>query len=408
MYDVIIVGARVAGASTALLLARRGLRVLAVDRATFPSDTLSTHQVQVPGAARLARWGLLDRLVAAGTPTTRRVRLDQNGIVLDGAFPTVDGVDALISPRRTVLDAVLVDAAREAGAEVRENVVVEELVDGGIRCREKGGAPVVERAPLIVGADGKHSLVARSVGAREYRRHAPRSVAFYAYWEGVPLERGEMYGRPQRIVGAWPTNDGLVITYLAWPVAEFDAIRRDVEGAALRSLDATGLGERIRAGRRVERFRGSPELPAFFRRPYGPGWALVGDAGLTLDPITGQGIGHALRDAELLADAIASESFATGRPLADYHRARDSATLPMARMTARLSRLAPPPPGERVLFEALARDPGLFFGVLSGVVSPDAVFSPRGLVRLLGVRGLARMARPGRSPGRIAARATAD
>jgi flavin-dependent dehydrogenase len=381
MYDVIIVGARVAGASTALLLARRGLRVLAVDRATFPSDTLSTHQVQVPGAARLARWGLLDRLVAAGTPTTRRVRLDQNGIVLDGTFPAVDGVDALVSPRRTVLDALLVDAAREAGAEVRENVVVEELVDGGVRCREKGGAPVVERAPLIVGADGKHSLVARSVGAREYRRQAPRSVAFYAYWQGVPLECGEMYGRPGRIVGAWPTNDGLVITYLAWPVAEFDAIRRDVEGAALRSLDATGLGERIRAGRRVERFRGSPELPAFFRTPYGPGWALVGDAGLTLDPITGQGIGHALRDAELLADAVAG-----GGSLAGYHRARDRATLPMARMTARLARLAPPPPGERLVFEALARDPGRFFGVLSGVVSPDAVFSPRALVRLLGVR----------------------
>jgi flavin-dependent dehydrogenase len=393
MYDVIIVGARVAGASTAMLLARRGLKVLAVDRATFPSDTLTTHQVQVPGAARLARWGLLDRLVEAGTPTTGRVRFDQNGVVLDGRWPSVDGVDALISPRRTLLDAVLVDAAREAGAEVRENVVVEEVVDGGIRCREKGGAPVVARAPLIIGAAGKHSLVARSVGAREYRRQAPRSVAFYGYWEGVPLDGGELYGRSRRVVGAWPTNDNLVITYLAWPVAEFDAIRRDVEGAVLRSLDATGLGERIRAGRRAERFRGSPELPAFFRQPYGPGWALVGDAGLTLDPITGQGITHALRDAELLADAIAD-----GRSLAGYHRARDRATLPMARMTARLARLAPSRPGERVLFEALARDPGRFFGVLSGTRSPDEVFSPRALLRLLGVRGLARLVRASR-PG---------
>src|SRR5687768_17002669 len=106
-YDVIVVGGRVAGAATALLLARQGVRVLAVDRARFPSDTLSTHQVQVTGAARLRRWGLLDPLLAAGTPGTREVRLDIDRTVLTGAFPAYDGVDTLISPRRTVLDALL-------------------------------------------------------------------------------------------------------------------------------------------------------------------------------------------------------------------------------------------------------------------------------------------------------------
>src|SRR6476469_10182151 len=133
MYDVIIVGARVAGASTAMLLARCGLKVLAVDRATFPSDTLSTHQVQLPGIVRLARWGLLDRVVAAGTPATRRVRFDAGVAVLDGHYPMVDGMDAMYSPRRTVLDKILVDAAREAGAEVREGYTVDEVVmDDGI------------------------------------------------------------------------------------------------------------------------------------------------------------------------------------------------------------------------------------------------------------------------------------
>ena len=143
MYDVIIVGARVAGSATAMLLARRGLKVLVVDRATFPSDTLSTHQVQVPGVARLARWGVLDAVLAAGTPLTRSVRFDQGEAVFTGRYPAYDGADVMCSPRRTLLDQVLVDAARAAGAEVRENFTVEELLDDGpvtgIRGREKGG-----------------------------------------------------------------------------------------------------------------------------------------------------------------------------------------------------------------------------------------------------------------------------
>ena len=131
MYDVIIVGARVAGASTAMLLARRGLKVLVVDRATFPSDTLSTHQVQLPGVARLARWGVLDAVLAAGTPLTRDVRFDQGDAVITGRYPAYQGVEAMCSPRRTLLDRVLVDAARAAGAEVRENFTVEELLGDG-------------------------------------------------------------------------------------------------------------------------------------------------------------------------------------------------------------------------------------------------------------------------------------
>ena len=157
MYDVIIVGARVAGAPTAMLLARRGLKVLVVDRATFPSDTLSTHQVQLPGVARLARWGVLDSVLAAGTPVTRDVRFDQGDAVIAGRYPGYQGVEAMCSPRRTLLDRVLVDAARAAGAEVRENFAVDEILgDGpvtGIRGREKGAPAVTEQARLVIGAD---------------------------------------------------------------------------------------------------------------------------------------------------------------------------------------------------------------------------------------------------------------
>jgi len=417
MYDVIVVGARVAGSSTAMLLARMGMKVLVVDRAGFPSDTLSTHQVQLPGIARLARWGLLDRVVASGAPATRRVRFDTGAAVLTGRFPEFEGVDALYSPRRTVLDQILLDAAREAGAEVRERFAVEELVgrDGrvtGVRGRAGGGAPVAESARLVVGADGKHSLVARAAGAPAYRVHAPRSMACYSYFEGVPLAGGEICARERRGAGAWPTNDGLVMTYVAWPAEEFAAFRADPEGNLLATLDLAGdLGQRVRAGRRAERIRTTPDLPSHLRRPFGPGWALVGDAGLVMDPITGQGIADAFRDAELLA-AAAGDGLGGRRPLAAalraYQRRRDRAVLPMYRFTLQLAALRPPQPAEQTLFAAIGDDQARtdrLLGVLTGAVPVREFFSPANLVRIAGVRGMAgllasrlRAAAPGLRP----------
>src|SRR5579885_867466 len=127
MYDVVVVGTRAAGATAAMLLAQAGLKVLAVDRASFPSDTLSTNNIQLPGVARLERWGLLGQIAAAGTPAIRRVRFDPGPVVLEGSYPQHEGVDAVYGPRRTLLDILLVEAARAAGAEVRERFVVDEL-----------------------------------------------------------------------------------------------------------------------------------------------------------------------------------------------------------------------------------------------------------------------------------------
>ena len=417
MHDVIIVGARVAGSATALLLARAGLKVLVVDRATFPSDTLSTHQVQVPGVARLARWGVLDPIMAAGTPPTRTVRFDQGAAAFSARMPASDGVDMMCSPRRTLLDTVLLDAARAAGAEVRENFITDDLLadDGtvtGIRGQEKVSLSVTERTSLVIGADGKHSTVARAVGAGSYRTRPPPSMAFYTYWADVPVTGGELYSRPGCAVGVWPTNDGLVMTYLAWPNARFAEFRADPEGSFLHTLDAVGMGERVRAGRRAERFRGTPDLPSHFRKPYGPGWALVGDAGLLLDPITGQGISDAFRDAELLAGAVVSAlggDQPLAKALASYQRARDRAARPMYDFTARLAALSPPTPGEMALFNALAHsqpDADRFIAMLAGVVPVREFMSPRNVVGLVGVRGFARLAlgsarrsRPAPGPG---------
>jgi 2-polyprenyl-6-methoxyphenol hydroxylase-like FAD-dependent oxidoreductase len=382
MHDVIIVGARVVGSATALLLARAGLKVLVVDRAAFPSDTLSTHQVQVLGVARLARWGVLDAIMAAGTPPTRTVRFDQGAAVFTGRMPACGGVDMMCSPRRTLLEKVLLDAARAAGAEVRENFITEDLLAGdgtvtGIRGQENGSPSVTERAALVIGADGKHSTVARAVGAGSYRVKPPLSMAFYTYWADVPVTGGELYGRPGCAVGAWPTNDGLVMTYLAWPSARFDEFRADPEGNFL---------------------HGTPNLPSHLRKPYGPGWALVGDAGLLLDPITGQGISDAFRDAELLAGAVVT-GLGGGRPLAralaGYQRARDRAARPMYDFTARLAALSPPAPGEMALFDALSHsqpDADRFIAMLAGVLPVREFMSPRNVVSLVGMRGFARLA----------------
>jgi 2-polyprenyl-6-methoxyphenol hydroxylase-like FAD-dependent oxidoreductase len=412
MYDVIVVGTRVAGAATAMLLAREGANVLAVDRAAFPSDTLSTHQVQVPGVARLNRWGVLDAVIAAGTPATREVRFDAGAVVLEGRMPSVEGADALYSPRRTLLDKLLVDAARAAGAEVRERFAVDEvLFDAdrvtGIRGRARGGACFTERAHLVVGADGRYSMVAKAVGATPYNVRPATSVAYYAYWEGVELDGGQIYARERRMMGAWPTNDGLTLTFVSAPRDEFAAFRADPRGEVARALDATGeLGERVRAGRLAERVRGTADLPNRFHVPYGAGWALVGDAGLVMDPVTGQGIADAFRDAELLSKAIVAGLGGGAAPqaaLAEYQARRDAAALAMFDVTTDLAAFGPPRLDHQLLYDALAERPeevDRFFAVLSGVVSPNEFFGPRNLLRLLGVRG---MLKAGRARRRIAA-----
>jgi 2-polyprenyl-6-methoxyphenol hydroxylase-like FAD-dependent oxidoreductase len=411
--DVIIVGARVAGSATAMLLARKGLDVLVVDRATFPSDTLSTHVVQLPGVARLHRWGLLDQVIASGAPPARRLRFDV-GTVLEGPLPELDGADGVYSPRRIVLDQTLVEAAREAGAEVREDFVVDELTTErgtvtGIRGARKGGAQVTESARLVIGADGKHSLVALAVEAESYRERPALTLASYAYWEGVTLEGGEIYQRDRRAMGAWPTNDGLTMTFVAWPVNEFETYRADPVGNLLATLDRAGdLGERVRAGRLVEHVRTSPDLPNRFHRAHGPGWALVGDAGLVMDPITAQGISDALRDAELLAEAAAAGLDGTpmGRALEGYQKARDAEVGPMYDFTTDLASFHPPRPEEELLFQRLAEDPAeanRFLGVITGAIPMAEYFSPKNLVKLLGFRGMLRAmvsrVRSGRRPG---------
>ena len=330
------------------------------------------------------------------------MRFDPGPVVLRGRFPEFEGASAVYSPRRTLLDKLLVDAARDAGAEVRERFAFDSLVfDGdrvtGIRGRSDGGV-VTETAQLVVGADGRHSAVAKAVA----RPRVPRGAA--ALDRLLHVLVGRRAGRRERstagrclrrLVGAWPTNDGLVMTYVAAPASEFHAFRADPEGAILAALDRCGdLGERVRAGERAERVFGTADTVNRFHGPYGPGWALVGDAGLVMDPVTGAGIADALRDAELLADAVAS-GLDGGPPLDDalagYQAARDAAALPMYEMTVDLASFAPPRPEQEMLLRALEGNQAeidRFLSVLTGSLPAPEYFTPRNMLRLIGVRGV--------------------
>jgi flavin-dependent dehydrogenase len=310
MYDAIVVGARCAGSPTAMLLARKGYRVLLLDRATFPSDILSTHYIHQPGVARLQRWGLLERLAATGCPPITQFSADVGPFPLVGSPPPTDGVAVAYCPRRKILDQLLVDAAVEAGAELRETFTVQDVLwDGdqvvGVRGHSKGGALISERAQVVIGADGLHSHIARAVKAPTYHEKSALSCAYYTYWSGVPMEDFELYMRPYRTVFGFPTHDGCALIGVGWTNREFPVFRSDIEGHYLKTLElAPQLAERVRAGKREERFVGTAEVPNFFRRPYGPGWALVGDSGYHKDPCTAQGISDAFRDAELLTEAL--------------------------------------------------------------------------------------------------------
>jgi 2-polyprenyl-6-methoxyphenol hydroxylase-like FAD-dependent oxidoreductase len=392
-YDAIVVGARCAGAPTAMLLARKGYRVLAIDRATFPTDTVSTHLIHPPGIDALRRWDLLDRVIATGCPAIHTYAFDSGPFTLTGS-PGAARADVAYAPRRTVLDKILVDAASAAGVDVREGFKVEEVIFdagqvAGIRGRSRGGATVTERARVVVGADGLHSLVSRAVGAERYREKAPLLAAYYSYWSGLPMAgRFEAYTRPHRAFAAWPTNDGLTLVIGGWPYSEFEANKADIEGNFLKVIDlAPDFAGRLRRARREERFAGMA-VPGYFHKPFGPGWALVGDAGYNKDFITAQGIQDAFRDAELCVRAL-DEAYSGRRPfreaMADYQAARDEHVLPMYELTADIASLEPPPPELHQILEAAHGNQEAMDGfarVNAGVSSPREFFSEENVQRI--------------------------
>jgi len=328
-YDAVIVGARVAGAATALLLARHGLRVLVLERGRYGTDTLSTHALMRGGVLQLHRWGVLNAITAAGTPPIRETSFHYADEVVTIPIKPRDGVDALYAPRRDVLDAILVDAAGAAGAEVVHNARLVDVLHG--RGRAVAGAVIETRAGrhdiaarVVIGADGATSTLATLVGAGMYRQARHASGVIYAYWTGAPVDGYHWYYRPGLSAGAIPTNDGRTCIFTAMPSSRFlEEVRFDLAGSYARGLAevAPDLAAALEGAEPVGSYRGFPGRPSFLRQSWGNGWALVGDAGYFKDPITAHGITDALRDAELVAGAVADGS---DEALAAYQATRDA------------------------------------------------------------------------------------
>ncbi|MEZ4521977.1 MAG: NAD(P)/FAD-dependent oxidoreductase [Thermomicrobiales bacterium] len=267
MYDAIIVGARCAGSPLAMLLARQGHKVLLVDKGSFPSDIMSTHGLKPPATAKLKEWGLLDSVLVSNCPPVHTQELNFGPFSLSGSSPGVDGVRFLVAPRRKVLDTILVDAAVAAGAELREHFTVGEVLfeDGivtGIRGHERGGREVTERARIVIGADGRHSDVAKAVGVPTIIDRGTFCCAYYSYFSGVPTDRVTLYPRPGRFAITFPTNDDLTVVLVEWPREEFQPFGRTSKEFPADARDGARTRRAVRATGRALHWHGRPaELP---------------------------------------------------------------------------------------------------------------------------------------------------
>ncbi|MFI6055122.1 NAD(P)/FAD-dependent oxidoreductase [Streptomyces violascens] len=385
MYDIIVIGARCAGSPTAMLFAQQGYRVLLLEKATFPQDTLSSHYIHTQGVALLKRWGLLDRLRDAGCRPIDHQSYEAPGVRIDGFSLPIDGQRTTYAPRRYVLDPILADGAVAAGVEFREGCAVNDLLweDDrvvGVRYTTPGGAVATDRARLVVGADGMRSLVARKAGAPYVIEHPRMTCTYYSYWSGVP-SHFELYERPGRWIGVIPTNDDLTLLMTYFPQDEFSGVRKDVEPFYLDAFRTTApeLYERMQAGKREEQLYGTGHQENFFRKAFGPGWALVGDAVTHKDSITARGITEAFVQAESLTGHIGQQlhdDAALDDALQAYEDDLDGDTLSHYQGALNVAELKPE--GRAELLRKLVGHQELidrYFSTLSGACSIDDFYN---------------------------------
>jgi 2-polyprenyl-6-methoxyphenol hydroxylase-like FAD-dependent oxidoreductase len=342
-YDVIIAGARCAGASTAMLLARQGLDVLVVDPTRRGSDTLSTHALMRGAVLQLHRWGLLDAIRAAETPAIRTTTFYYGDEVIQLPIKERDGIDALYGPRRMVLDSVLLDAAEAAGAEVALGYSVVDLLRDrdarvcGAKIADANGESIEISADLVIGADGVRSRIARIVGAELTATANHATASIYSYRKNLGLEGFQWFYEKGGAVGSIPTNGGNTCVFASLPTERFANNRGKGLDALFHNVlndVSLNLAERVAASEPAEKIRAFAGIPGFLRRSAGPGWALVGDAGYFKDPLTAHGITDALRDSELLARAVVAGG---DKALDEYQEVRDETARGLFEITDRIA-----------------------------------------------------------------------
>jgi flavin-dependent dehydrogenase len=394
-HDVLVIGARVAGASLALSLAGRGHRVMLVDRDEFPSDTLSTHFMSAGAVGGLARLGVLADVEAAGFRRVARTRTWIEDCCLEG--PAGPAGSYGLAPRRTVLDSVLIDHATRAGAEFLPRTRADRLVEEGGRVvgavlQAVGGEHREVRASVVVGADGRQSKVAEWVGAEKYLEVPALRPAYYGYYHGVeplPEPALEMWFGGDRIGFLFPMRPDEDCLALEIQPEEFESFRsrpRELFEEGVRALP--GMEGRMRGAVLEGRLLGTRGIDNFFRKPYGPGWALTGDAAYLKDPSTGLGIGDALLQSGMLADALDRSLRGADweEALSEFQRRRDEALIGPYRSTLAHTRLRDQSPEEMAWVRAVLCSPGLtrVFAHALPALLPQA-FPPEAMPQLSGI-----------------------
>ncbi len=388
MWDAVVVGARCAGASTALLLARQGHRILLIDRATFPSDTMSTLLIHQPGISRLERWGLLDAVIESGCPRIEDVTYTLQDVTLHGKLAALGSVDYAYAPRRHILDQVLIAAAVSAGAEFAEKCSLSEILsddDGrvrGIRFRTPGGAVATEESRLVIGAEGMRSKLAQLTGSLTTIADPRMTCIYYSGWTGLKIGF-EMREQPGRWLATIPTNDGITLILTYFPQQEFATVKDDPHAHHLAAIQASApdVYDQLATSEQAVRLQGTGDQQNFFRHACGPGWALVGDAGHHEDSITARGITNAFIQAELLSTEVGgcldSEQQLTAA-LSRFARQRDAALIDMYRSTLETAQLQ----ASRSRVEMLRKISGIpeltqrYFALAAGIIPMDKFLTP--------------------------------
>ncbi|MGH2458890.1 MAG: NAD(P)/FAD-dependent oxidoreductase [Chloroflexota bacterium] len=383
-YDVVIVGGRVAGASLALLLGHRGHRVLLIDRDQFPSDTLSTHYMSPPAVALLQQIGLLEDVESTGLRRITRMRTYFEDCLFEGPVGPADAYG--LAPRRDRFDAIVAEhAVRRGGVEFHDRTRAERLIeeDGrvvGIVAHRAGDVPREIRARVVVGADGKHSQIAQWVQAPTYEAVVGLRPGYYGYFHDVePLGEPavELFFQDEHMGFIFPMEPGVDCLAIEAQPRDFEEFRRAPAAVLVERFKRfPGMARRLAGATLEGSALGTRGVDNYFRKPYGPGWVLTGDAAYCKDPSTGLGMGDAISQALLLEGTLAAVLAGAEweSSLAEFQRARDEAMLPFYRATLAYTRAPDVPPESLALLRTVLSLPP--YARLLAAAFPAALAAP--------------------------------